>query len=128
MKSALKILFVDSLGGLVAGFCTIMLGPLLTVWYGWPAGFALFIGLVNISYGCFSGFLALRLYRKDRLSRGMVIILLLANSIWAGQCFTQVWWLHENASYLGLAHLLFEGLWVGGLAYLEARIVLPFVT
>ena len=106
----------------------IVLSPILTPWYGWSANFTLYIGLVNIGYGCYSGFLTLRLKRKERLTRGTVILLIIANSVWLGQCLTQTWWLYGNVSYLGLAHLMGEGLYVGGLAYLEARIVLPAAT
>ena len=126
MRRALAVLSFDSLAALVAGCCTILAAPLLSAWYGWPEGFTRFVGAVNISYGCYSGLLALRLHRKARLARWTVVILIAANTMWAAQCFTQVWWLGGDASYLGRAHLIFEGLFVGGLAYVETRIVLPY--
>ena len=127
MNTSHKIVSFDSLGGLVVGIFTVLAAPLLTAWYAWPDGLALFVGCVNFGYGCYSGTLALSFRRKAQLSRWAVIILIVANSAWAIQCFTQVWLLHGRASHLGLIHFLVEGLWVGGLAYLEARIVLPFV-
>ena len=118
--------FVTFSTGVDTGCCTILAAPLLSAWYGWPEGFTRFVGAVNISYGCYSGLLALRLHRKARLARWTVFILIAANTMWAAQCFTQVWWLGGDASYLGRAHLIFEGLFVGGLAYVETRIVLPY--
>ena len=125
MKRALVLLSFDSLAALVAGSVTLFSAPLLTVWFSWPEGFARFLALVNISYGCYSGILALRLRWKNQLSRWTVIILVAANSLWALNCFIQAWRLHGTASFLGLGHLVFEGFFVGGLAYLEARMVLP---
>jgi len=125
MKKPLTILAMDSLAALAAGVGTLLLSSYLTRWYAWPEGFALFIGAVNIAYGMYSGPLALRLKRTGRMSRTAVILLIIANSIWAGQCFTQAWRLFETASILGLGHLIFEGLFVSGLAFLEAKHVLP---
>ena len=125
LKRAQIVLSVDSLGALVAGCTTILAAHILSAWYGWSGGFTLFVGLVNIGYGCYSGVLALHLRWKTRLSRWTIIVLIAANSIWAVQCFTQVGLLSGSASFFGLSHLLLEGLWVGGLAYLEARIALP---
>jgi hypothetical protein len=127
MKPSLTVLSVDSLGGLIAGICTLFAAPLLTGWYAWPEGLALFVGAVNVGYGCYSGTLVLYSRRQAQLSRWAVIILIAANSAWALLCFVQVGLLRESASYLGLGHFLFEGVWVGGLAFLEARMVLPFV-
>ena len=127
MKRSLIVLSVDSLAGLSAGCFTILAAALLTAWYGWSEGFTRFLGAVNLSYGLYSGFLALRLRWKARLPRWTVIALIVLNSAWGVQCFAQVWRLRGSASYLGLSTLVFEGLFVSGLAYLEARIVLPVV-
>ncbi len=124
MKKAGEILTIDSAGALVVGSLTVVLAPMLTIWHGWSEGFALFVGLVNIAYGCFSGFLAFRLNRTGQFSRNSIIILVIANAVWAGHCFTQVWWLIPSATWLGLSHLIFEGIYVIILAFFEARIVL----
>ena len=128
MKRALNILALDSIGGLLAGAVTVLAAPRLTDYYGWPEGQALCFGWVNLSYGCYSGTLALYLRRKARLSRWAVIALIAANGAWTLQCFTRAWLLWESASPLGIGQLLLEGLWVGALAYVEARFVLPCVT
>ena len=125
MNNSLKVLAFDSLGGLVAGFVTVLAAPLLTVWYAWPEGLALLVGGVNVGYGCYSGSLALFFRRRARLARWAVLLLIVANGAWALHCFVRVWSLHGSASHLGLGHFLLEGLWVGGLACLEARILLP---
>ena len=66
LKRAQIVLSVDSLGALVAGCTTILAAPILSAWYGWSGGFTLFVGLVNIGYGCYSGVLALHLRWKTR--------------------------------------------------------------
>ena len=125
LKRSFKLLSIDSLGGLAVGIATVFLVPYISSWYGWSPGFTLYMGLVNIAYGCFSGVQALRLKRKKQISQSMIIILVIANSVWAGQCFTQAWWQFESSSFLGLGHLILEGLYVGVLAFLEARLILP---
>ena len=127
LPPALQTLRFDSLGALIAGCCTLALEPLLTAWYAWPDGLVLFVGCANLAYGAYSGILALIFRRLDALPRWTVIVLILANGAWAIHCVARAAWLHDTASYLGLGHLLLEGCWVGTLAYLEARIVLPRV-
>lgn len=99
----------------------------VTVWTGWPEGFAQFVGAVNIAYGFCSGALALRLRSAARLPRWTVVALIIANSAWGGHCFTQAWLQFGNATPFGTFYMVFEGLWVCGLAYFEARMVLPVV-
>ena len=125
MRNVALLLSIDSLAGLCAGLVTVILSSILTQWYGWPVAFVLFVGGVNIGYGCYSGVLAILFRKKQILARPAIAVLVLANSLWAGQCLTQVWWLRETATPLGLGILGFEALFVLGLAYLEARIILP---
>ncbi|MCB1327547.1 MAG: hypothetical protein KDK35_20075 [Leptospiraceae bacterium] len=125
MKNAGMLLSIDSLAGLSAGIVTLSLSSILAHWYGWPMAFVLFVGWVNIGYGCYSGVLAILFRKRQMLARSAIIALVLENSLWAGQCLTQVWWRQESATVLGLGILAFEALFVLGLAYLEARIILP---
>ena len=53
-----------------------------------------------------------------------ITVLILANCIWAGHCFTQVWNHYSNFSIFGSLHLGFEGIYVIVLAYFEARFLL----
>lgn len=128
MKRATILLSIDSLAGLIAGGLVLAALPIVTVWHNWSYDFARFIGLANVAYGCYSGVLALYARRRMRIARLTAILLIVANSAWAVHCLAQVWLLRESASYLGLAHLLLEAIFVGGLAYIESRIVLPVAT
>lgn len=124
MLSPLKILTLDSLAGLTVGILTLALSPFITELYGWPPGFALFLGSANLLYGLYSGSLTLRFRSQGSLSSLPVILLIVFNSAWAGHCLTQVWYLWDSAGFLGLGHLLLEAIFVGGLAMVEARFVL----
>jgi hypothetical protein len=118
------ILLFDSLSGLAAGCLVWVLTPLLLTLHNWSLEFAHFIAISNIGYGIFSGTMFL-LYRKGvRVSPGLVTVLVAGNSVWALQCFAQTWRLWGVASFLGRGHLIFEGVYVGLLAYFEARIFL----
>lgn len=117
----------DSLAGLAVGIATLSLTPILTgSFFEWPIGYVLFIGGANVIYGCFSGALVLASRRSQRVPQAGVILLIIANSLWAGQCFAQIWWLSKGEPpILLLVHMGLEALFVLGLAYLEARDVLP---
>ncbi len=127
LRAARALLTFDSIGGLVAGCWAIVAASLLTVWYSWPAGLSTVFGWVNVSYGCYSGALALRLRQKGQLARGPVVLLVVANGAWALVCFGYAWSLRGSVSYLGLGHFLVEGVWLAALALLEVRYVLPVV-
>jgi hypothetical protein len=125
MSTPLKILAFDSIGGLIAGTVTLLAEPLLTAWYGWPEGLVTFFGWANIGYGCYSGCLSLYLRSNKRLPPWTVRLLILANGLWGLHCFTRIGLLLGSASFLGIGILVLEGFWVGGLAIVEARLVLP---
>ncbi|MEQ8350576.1 MAG: hypothetical protein RH862_03775 [Leptospiraceae bacterium] len=123
----LQIISADSLGGLIAGIATLLIYPLLADLHNWSEALVLFMAIVNIAYGCYSGILFL-LYRKDPSSlEPMVITLIIANSAWAGFCFTQLWWIGSDSFWTGSGHLILEGIFVAALAFIEAMIVLPSV-
>ncbi len=129
MKTAIRILTVDSLAGLAVGVLTLALTPLLTgPFFQWPIEYVFFIGGANVLYGCYSGLLVLSRRRLGRVPVAGVILLIIANSVWAGQCFAQIWWLsHGKPPILLLVHMGLEALFVLGLAFVEARDVLPAV-
>ncbi len=125
---AMPLLSTDALAGLVVGIATLIATPYLADWYGWSKGFVLFMGGANVVYGCWSGMMTLRLRRTARLSRWMVFVLVYANGAWGVQCVVQMVRLRESATYLGLGHLFLEALFVGGLAIIEAKALLPAAT
>ena len=75
------------------------------------------MGVANLAYGTYSGTLARRMCRPRRL----LVVLVLANSIWAVLCMLAAVSLVDRASVFGLAHLAGEGFFVGSLAALEWR-------
>lgn len=112
-----KLLRIDSLGGLSVGLVMLLLSYWLSAWYALPRGFIVFMALVNIAYGCYSFSLLIRTKRPPSL----IALLVLANAVWAVLCVRWAIIFAQTASPLGLAHLLAEALFVGGLAYLEWR-------
>jgi hypothetical protein len=129
VKSPRKILAFDSLSGLTAGSLTWAFAPLLQTLHQWTPGFIYFIATANLVYGLYSGLLWLRCKRlqwdrAERIPKWPLQLHIAANSLWALQCLFQVWRLRTEASYFGLGHLLFEGLYVGILAYIEAKVFL----
>ena len=128
MKRAVSILSVDSLAGMAVGALTLALTPLLTgEYFAWPIGYVLWIGGANLLYGCYSGVLALRARRTGSIWQAGVILLIIANSVWAGQCFAQIWWLLKSGEppLLMLLHMGLEGVFVAALSFVEAKLVLP---
>ena len=112
-----KLLWVDCTAAVVAGAAVILLHGWLSSLYQLPREFLLFIGVANIVYASYSFSLAVRKKRPIIL----ISFLVVANLMWAGM---SLWWVvvfAGTASLFGFAHLLVEGLFVGGLALLEWR-------
>ncbi|PJZ48944.1 hypothetical protein [Leptospira saintgironsiae] len=127
MKQARFFLTLDSSGALIVGIFVLLFYSLLSNLTGWSESFTRIEGFANLIYGSYSGILLLQ-FRKGILNRVFVLILIIANSLWGLQCFTQAWRLQEEATYIGTAALLLEGIYLLALAYLEARFVLPQCT
>jgi hypothetical protein len=85
--------------------------------YGLPRGLLVAMGVANLGYGAFSFSLA----RRARRPRSLIVLLVVANATWAGLCGLAAVRFAGPASAFGLAHLVGEGLFVGGLAGLEWR-------
>jgi hypothetical protein len=124
-KTARILLSVDSLAALSVGLITLFITPFLVDLFGWTEAFTRFMAAVNIAYGSFSGVQAWLFFRSGRLFRPAVLLLVIANAAWIGHCFAQIWYLYDTASFFGLAQLMLEAIFVGGLAALEALYVLP---
>jgi hypothetical protein len=112
-----KLLHFDSFGGLTVGVVVLLLSQWLSAWYGLPRGFVIFVALVNIAYGSYSFSLLVRKKRPRRL----IVLLVVANLVWAVLCLVWVTVFAQTATVFGIALLLLEALYVGGLAYLEWR-------
>lgn len=112
-----RILWVDSLGGLVVGGVVLALSEWLATLYGLPHGLMVLMGCANVAYGCYSGSLVLR----KRRPRVWIVALVFANAAWAVVCVILIVRFAETAQPLGLVVLALEALFVGGLAAVEWR-------
>jgi hypothetical protein len=109
---------VDWIAGAVVGALVLSLHGWLAALYALPAGIILFMGCANIVYASLSFTLAAR-------TRGGVVpylrVVAAANMVWAVVCLSlAIIWFGE-ASALGVAQLIGEALFVGGLGVLEWR-------
>ena len=110
-----KLLWVDCGAGVLAGVVMLSLAGWLSPLYGLPRGLLVGIGAANLGYGAFSFSLA----RRARRPRSLIVLLVAANATWAGLCGLAAVRFAGTASAFGLAQLVGEGLFVGGLAALE---------
>ncbi len=112
-----RLLRIDSQAGITVGVVALLLSNWLHAWYQLPQNFIYFLALANITYGCYSFSLLIRSKRPKIL----IMLLVVANLTWALLCLRWVIVFRQTASPFGLAHLLLETLFVGGLACLEWR-------
>jgi hypothetical protein len=112
-----KLLWVDGLAAAVAGVAVLLSGSWLSEWYGLPREILLLVGGVNLSYALYSLFLAARAERP----KALIILLVIANLVWAFVCLQWAVAFADTASMFGVTHLAGEGVFVGVLASLEWR-------
>lgn len=111
-----NLLWVDCLGALLAGIAVLSLSGWLSGLYGLPRSFVIFLAVVNLAYGAFS----LSLAARSKKPLALVSLLAAANMAWGFLfCFGAAIALAPAASPFGLAQLIGEGLYVGGLGALE---------
>ncbi len=123
--SGRALLWVDGLAGASVGVLVLVLHSWLAVLYGLSASLVLGLGAANLAYGCYSSTLAVRLHRGRPPSRRAVVTLVAANAAWAVVCVVLAIALRERATLIGTAVLAFEAVFVGALALLERRYLLP---
>jgi len=112
-----KLLWIDCSGGILVGIGVLTLRGWLAGLYLLPESLLLGIGAANLLYGCYSLSLALRPGR----GRGALLALIVANAGWSVACVALTVRFWSAASVLGLAALMLEAVFVGGLAALEWR-------
>ncbi len=112
-----KLLWLDGLAAAFAGAVMLLAIRWLSDWYQLPEPLLRLIGAVNLAYGTYSLRLAMRSVRP----KNFILFLIIANFFWAGMCFWLAVAFAETASFFGLAHLIGEAAFVGGLASLEWR-------
>jgi hypothetical protein len=111
------LLWIDGSGGLFVGAVVLLICGWLSELYGLPYKLLIFIGVANVLYGSYSTSLAMRSVRPAKL----ILLLVVANLTWAIVCMILAFTNRESVSLFGLAHLVGEGLYVGGLACMEWR-------
>ena len=111
------LLWVDGCAAGVAAVLLLVLGPWLQVWYGLPAALLQLIAMVSLGYAAYS----LNLARLSRRPAWALVLLVVANALWALLCMRWALLYGPTASLLGVLHLLVEALFVGTLALLEWR-------
>ena len=110
-----RLLWVDCTAGALVGIVVIALSGWLSDLEAIPREVLLFTGVVNVLYACFSFSLAIRPERPMRLIK----LLVFANLAWVPVCLGLAVFFRGQATALGLAHLIGEAFFVGGLALLE---------
>ncbi len=109
------LLWMDCTAGALAGVAMLVLLDRLAALYGMPIKLLVFIGVANVLYASYSFSLAVRRTRSPALLNALIV----ANGVWALMCVGLAVLCAGTASLFGLAHLLAEALFVGGLARLE---------
>lgn len=122
---AKHLLTLDSSAACVAGLLMLALHEWLAAWYGLGRRLILLVAAVNLVYACYSGALAWRARRYDRLSRRAVDVLVAGNFTWPIVCLALVASTWPTSKALGVAHLCGEALFVAALAVAELRVVRP---
>lgn len=126
-KRAVRILALDGSGGLVAGAVVLALRAPIGGFYGLSLGVVTFVALANLAYGTYSSTLARRASRGVLPSRRAVDALIVANACWPLVCMGLLIATRSTATLFGQLHIGLEGLYVLGLALIEARYVRPLL-
>ncbi|MEM9673406.1 MAG: hypothetical protein ACFB15_30390 [Cyclobacteriaceae bacterium] len=112
-----NLLWIDCSAGALVGFVVVSASTWLSDLFQLPYDLVLLMGIMNLVYASFSFSLAIR-SKRPKL---MIIFLVVANLTWAVLCVRWAMIHFDTASFFGLAQLLGEALFVGGLAVLEWR-------
>ena len=117
MRLIPSLLWIDSGAALTVGVLVLSFAPWLSRLYGLPTAVVIGMGIANVAYGLFSFSLAQRQTRP----RSLLLLLVILNATWAVLCLIAAVVVATYATRLGLAQLLLESGFVGGLAALEWR-------
>jgi len=112
-----RLLWIDGLAAFSAGVLVLFLHRILSPFYGISIRVLLVIACVNLLYSS----LGLSLAMRKKKPNTWVTVLIAANFTWAICCAALAYYVAPTASVFGIAHILFEGVFVAGLATLELR-------
>jgi hypothetical protein len=115
MRIIRNLLWIDCIAGALAGVLVLLLSDWLSRLYSLPPRLLIFMGLVNLIYASYSFSLAIRRARP----KALIILLAVANGTWTLVCLALATHFFETATFLGIGLLVFEAIFVGGLASLE---------
>lgn len=115
MGIAKNLLWIDCTAAALAGGAVLLLAPWLGTLHGLPPGLLTLIGVANLLYGGYSFSLAIR----GRRPQALIAVLVVANAAWSLACVGMAVHFSGTATWFGLAHLVGEALFVGGLAASE---------
>ncbi len=110
-----KLLWIDGIGAVLGGALVLALLNWLTGIYLLPKSLLIAVGVTNLAYGAYS----LSLARRNSRPAALIALLCAGNVAWGLACWVLAATRYQEASYLGVGHLVLEGLYVGGLGCLE---------
>lgn len=111
------LLWVDCIAAALAGTLLLTFDEPLSALHALPSSWLRLIGAINLFYACISGSLASRKRRPMTL----IAALSIANGTWAITCIGTALAVAGTATAFGMAQLLGEATFVGGLGWLEWR-------
>lgn len=114
-NSSDRILWVDCLGALIVGCVVLSIYKLLSDWESLPTAIVFSMGIANLAYGSYSVFVTTRKPRPLL----MVKILAIANMFWLIVCVAIATAFWQQMSFLGVLHLVGEGIYVAALGLTE---------
>ena len=115
MRIASNLLWIDCTAGALVGVVVLLFTAQLSHLQALPHTLLLFMGAANVLYASFSFFLATRNQRPMPLIK----LLVAANGFWSLVCLCLAVAFADTATFFGLAHLIAEAIFVGGLAAQE---------
>lgn len=122
---ARALLHVDSAAGLAVGVVVLALSRWLAALYELPLDLVQAMGVANLAYGAGSGNLVWRLRRTGTVPRLAVTTLAVANLAWAAVCVALIVGFAGRSNAVGVAVLILEAAFVGGIGLAELRWVRP---
>ena len=114
-KNKRNILWLDCLGGLVAGAIVLTFCETISSWDGLPLAVIIVSGVANLVFGTYSLFVTTR----KTCPRFLVEVLALANMSWLVVCALIVLLNWQQVTALGILHIIGEGVYVASLGFVE---------